>query len=241
MRRRVRISSSRRMRVQRFRRPSRLAYGTFGEAGPTHSLNESNCVGIFTNAELSSPRWHLSLRRHRPSSWPSTMVMPGSTLLDQIRSVRQDIMVVSIDGLRATGPGPAPRHLGGSRRPTPDDMALIIMYTGGSTGAPKGVVLTTGQLGGAPWGCFPSGRASHHADDAYLAYLSLAYILELCLGGVRRACGFQCGVVLDRWSIPLHGSARATGRTRSVRAGHVQGRVNASQRPRYGSWLAWFA
>jgi long-chain acyl-CoA synthetase len=60
--------------------------------------------------------------------------------------------------------------------PTPDSLA-VIMYTSGSTGNPKGVILTHRQLAGAVAG-FRS-VIELHDNDVYLAYLPLAHVLEL--------------------------------------------------------------
>ena len=68
------------------------------------------------------------------------------------------------------------------RNPEPEDVA-VIMYTSGSTGQPKGVMLThanllSSLLNACVLGCNLIGE-DRSADEAYLAYLPLAHIFEL--------------------------------------------------------------
>ena len=170
--------------------PVATAYDTLGEAGLTHSLNEPNCVGIFTNAEL------LPTLARVVKETPSVrlVVYDGDakpTLLDQIRGVREDIVVVSVDELRQTGRA-QPLDILEARRPTPDDVALI-MYTSGSTGPPKGVVLTHGNVVASMAGIYH--LVGHHlrTDDTYLAYLPLAHILEYVVEVVFYLVGVKTG------------------------------------------------
>merc|ERR1719180_13892 len=63
--------------------------------------------------------------------------------------------------------------------PGPEDTA-IIMYTSGSTGVPKGVVLTHANLVQAVFYLIPTCETCDlRPDDCYLALLPLAHVLEL--------------------------------------------------------------
>ncbi|TRM63081.1 hypothetical protein BD626DRAFT_495427 [Schizophyllum amplum] len=151
------------------------AYDSLGEEGLTHSLNEPGCVGIFTNADLLP-----TVLRVLPNT-PTVRVIvydekPSGDLLEKLRGVREGVTVMSIEELREHGKGKSEETLDG-RRPTKETMACI-MYTSGSTGAPKGVCLTHSNLVASVGAVYV--HLGHHLtqEDRFLAYLPLAHILE---------------------------------------------------------------
>lgn len=157
------------------------AYDTLGESGLTHSLNEPNCIGLFTNAELLP-----TVANVLPSTPSVEFVIydgtPSPAVLTKLRSIRSSIQVIHINSLLSAGASEN-RTLPVDRRPTRDTLACI-MYTSGSTGPPKGVCLTHGNLVASVSSV--SVVFGHHLrpGDTYLAYLPLAhvleYIVELC-------------------------------------------------------------
>ncbi|TFY74088.1 hypothetical protein EWM64_g9924, partial [Hericium alpestre] len=151
------------------------AYDTLGEVGLEHSLNEPECRLVFTNADL------LPLLTKVAPKVPTLRFViydgtPDAAVLDGIKAAREDLKVISLDELRELGRA-QPAELAESRLPTKDDVACI-MYTSGSTGAPKGVVIKHSNLIAAVGSVYV--LFGHHlrVDDTYLAFLPLAHILE---------------------------------------------------------------
>ncbi|KAI0341152.1 acetyl-CoA synthetase-like protein [Trametopsis cervina] len=158
--------------------PIATAYDSLGESGLQHSLNEPQCPAVFTNAEL------LPVVSKVMGNVPSLRLViydgePKQDLLDKIRGVREGIKVVSIDELRAIGKG-LPRDVLSTRIPKREATACI-MYTSGTTGAPKGVVITHSNLVATVGAVYV--HLAHHfrEGDVYLSYLPLAHILEFVI------------------------------------------------------------
>jgi long-chain acyl-CoA synthetase len=151
------------------------AYDTLGEEGLAHSLNEPQCIGLFTNAELL-PTLHRVLAKTPTVKYVVFDGEPTQAVVDNLRSVRDSIEVYSLDKLREIGRGQS-LDLLETRLPKPDTMALI-MYTSGSTGAPKGVCITHSNLVASVGSVYV--LLGHHLtyEDSYLAYLPLAHVLE---------------------------------------------------------------
>jgi long-chain acyl-CoA synthetase len=151
------------------------AYDTLGESGLQHSLYEPECVGIFTNADL------LPVVAKVIGEVPSLRVVvydgqPPVEVLSKIKNSRPGVTALSIDDLRELG-REVPPEAAESRVPSKGDVACI-MYTSGTTGPPKGVVIKHSNLIAAIGAV--SSLVGHHLkpNDTFLAFLPLAHILE---------------------------------------------------------------
>ncbi|KAG6816768.1 hypothetical protein H0H93_007779 [Arthromyces matolae] len=165
------------------------AYDTLGEDGLTYSLNEPDCIGIFTNAELL-PTVQKVLAKTPTVKYVIYDGEASPSILEQIRSIRE-VKAYSITELRELGKDKPTEPLE-SRRPKPDTTACI-MYTSGTTGNPKGVLITHGNLVASIGAVYY--HIGHHLsyDDSYLAYLPLAHVLEYIVELIILFVGMPAG------------------------------------------------
>ncbi|KAG8002214.1 Long-chain-fatty-acid--CoA ligase 3 [Nibea albiflora] len=137
-------------------------YSTLGGPAIAHGLNETQVTHIITSRELLETRLkHIIVVDNTPTSWPG---YPRGISVHNMAAVQKL--------------GAKPENAARERQqPVPSDIA-VIMYTSGSTGIPKGVMIShsniiagiTGMAERIPNLC---------EEDTYIGYLPLAHVLEL--------------------------------------------------------------
>ncbi|BGP20669.1 hypothetical protein JCM10213_001084 [Rhodosporidiobolus nylandii] len=158
------------------------AYDSLGESGLEHSLVQPSVHGVFTNAALLPTI--ASVLSRTPTvkvliydGSPRELALPATQkALEKIRKEREDIRLVEWSEFLELGKkNPREPNL-----PRPEDTALI-MYTSGSTGAPKGVELTNANVVAVVAGTKAMVQQLITPDARYIAFLPLAHIFEFAV------------------------------------------------------------
>nr|XP_056706120.1 fatty acid CoA ligase Acsl3 [Euleptes europaea] len=149
-------------------------YATLGGPAIVHGLNETEVTTIITSRELMQtklksiasqiPRLrHIITVDGKPTTWAE---FPKGVIVHTMTSVQ------------AMGEKAENMSLNKQKmRPVPSDTA-VIMYTSGSTGIPKGVMISHCNLISGITGM--AERIPHLGEkDVYIGYLPLAHVLEL--------------------------------------------------------------
>ncbi|OJJ01258.1 hypothetical protein ASPVEDRAFT_131090 [Aspergillus versicolor CBS 583.65] len=158
------------------------AYDTLGEEGLAHSMVQTESDAIFLDSSLLKSLANVLDRAKsiKHIIWNNSEE-PKQEDLDRLKNEFSHINVLSFEDLRKLGEenpsDPVP--------PSPEDLCCI-MYTSGSTGPPKGVSLTHGNVVAAMAGINEIIGPYIGPSDALLTYLPQSHILEymfenLCL------------------------------------------------------------
>ncbi|KAF8331842.1 long-chain-fatty-acid-CoA-ligase [Cantharellus anzutake] len=151
------------------------AYETLGEEGLKHSLSEPDCVGVFTNPDLLPT---LSKVIENTPTVKTVIYDDKATpaVLESIARARPDVKVLSLEEVLKLGSDSSIPDLA-ARAPKREDL-VCIMYTSGTTGSPKGVMLTHANIISAVGAVIKHLGHRLHSNDFFLAFLPLAHILE---------------------------------------------------------------
>ncbi|KAL1518661.1 hypothetical protein AB1Y20_002949 [Prymnesium parvum] len=167
-------------------------YATLGEEGALFGINQSKCKLVFADSKLLKVLSKIASKFKYLKDIVSITEPPAEALAAiEAAGIRVHKMEALIEA--------------GAKKPVaatpskPEDTA-VLMYTSGTTGNPKGVLLShQAILAVVAATCSPTsavmlhGRPLLRQDTVYLAYLPLAHIMELAVEVTHFAIGAKVG------------------------------------------------
>ncbi|KAI9489899.1 hypothetical protein BDB00DRAFT_980427 [Zychaea mexicana] len=164
------------------------AYDTLGPEGLMHSINETGSAVCFINGD------QLEVLEKIIGDCPSIThiiyrdVEVNKDAVERLRNIPQIHHVIPFEEVRIIGEANPVEPV----KPTSQDISCI-MYTSGTTGNPKGVVLTHGNIVAAIAGCCKMLQHLVEANDTMMAYLPLAHVLEFLVENLCIFLGLTLG------------------------------------------------
>ncbi|CAO3598080.1 unnamed protein product [Absidia cylindrospora] len=160
------------------------AYDTLGEDGLLHSMNETEVEAIFTSANLLP----VVLSILPKCTIKPTVIYTGDDKKNIAEKIKEVASIYTLDELLAIGEANPKEPV----KPTAGDLACV-MYTSGSTGNPKGVILEHSNLVAAIAGVCT--QLGHHLSDkdTIIAALPLAHVLEFVVENLALFIGMTLG------------------------------------------------
>ncbi|KAH7128064.1 long-chain acyl-CoA synthetases & [Dactylonectria estremocensis] len=165
------------------------AYDTLGETGVEHSLHQTQSTAIYIDPHLlKTAMGPLKRSNVKTVIINDKYIFATGGEVEEFRKANPEFVVVTLEQLRKLGEenmvDPVPAK--------PNDI-YCIMYTSGTTGPPKGAVVTHESFIAGVTGLYTCIDEVVTDNDSLLAYLPLAHILEMAIENLGMFIGGTIG------------------------------------------------
>ena len=166
-------------------------YTNLGEEAVVHGVNQTECTHVVTSHELL-PKFR-NILKDTPTI-THIFYFEHQAETTNVEGFPEHVQIIPFYDLVHTGK----KHFRSPEYdavPPRDDEPAIIMYTSGSTGVPKGVILSHRNILGTLTSVFLSMDLENirFGDETYLCFLPLAHVLELLVENTMLMYGAKLG------------------------------------------------